>query len=163
MTWPAKSRMLTDHREIRRWAEERRARPAAVKSTLNDDYIGMIRLDFPGYRGEDWLEEISWDEWFEDFDDRNLALFVHDEAADGEPSNFHKLVRRETAGNCSAATASSQRGGTGSQPASSQMSGSQTPPSKTRARGGSSRTASSGLREERKSAEPSRSSRPRAA
>lgn len=162
MTSPAKSRMLTDHREIRRWAEERRARPAAVRSTLSDDYIGMIRLDFPGYRGEDSLQEISWDEWFEDFDDRNLALVVDDQAADGELSNFHKLVRRETTEHYFAETPSSQRGGTGFRPASSQISGSQAP-DKTRARGGSSSTAGSGLREEKKTAEPSRRSRPRAA
>ena len=162
MTPPAQSRMLTDHKAIRRWAEERRGRPAAVRSTLNDDYIGMIRLDFPGYRGADSLEEISWDEWFEDFDDRNLALVVHDEAADGERSNFHTLVRRETAQYYSQETPTSRRGRTGFRPASGQMSGSQAP-HKTRARGGSSSTRSSGLREEKKTAEPGPSSRPRAA
>lgn len=162
MTSPAKSRTLTDHMEIRRWAEKRRARPAAVRSTYSDDYIGMIRLDFPGYRGEDSLQEISWDEWFEDFDDRNLALLVHDQAADGQPSNFHKLVRRESVANDCGETSSSRRGGNGSRPASSRTSGSQTP-NKTRARGGSSRIASSGFREERKTAEHSRSSRPKAA
>jgi hypothetical protein len=36
----------------------------------------MIRLDFPGYGGEESLEEISWDEWFDKFDERNLALLV---------------------------------------------------------------------------------------
>ena len=162
MTPPAKSRMLTDHRAIRRWAEERRGRPAAVRSPLSDDYIGMIRLDFPGYRGEDSLEEISWDEWFEDFDDRNLALIVYDEAAADELNNFHKLVRRETTDHYSEETASSRRGGSGFRSASSPMSESQAP-HKTRARGGSSSTRRSGLREEKKLAEPSPSSRPRAA
>jgi hypothetical protein len=28
------------------------------------DDVGMIRIDFPGFSGEDPLEEISWDEWF---------------------------------------------------------------------------------------------------
>jgi hypothetical protein len=160
MTSPAKSMMLTNHTEIRRWAEERRARPVAVRSTYSDDYIGMIRLDFPGYRGEDSLAEISWDEWFEDFDDRNLALVVHDQAADGQRSNFHKLVRRESVENGSAETSSSKRGGNGSRPASSRTAGSQ---SKTRARSGSSRIASSGFREEKRAAEHCRSSRPKAA
>src|SRR5215469_14714077 len=124
MASPAKSRMLTDHTQIRRWAEERRARPAAVRSIHSDDYIGMIRLDFPGYRGEDSLQEISWDEWFEDFDDRNLALLVQEETADGEQSTFHKLVQRETAGNYSDETSSSKRGRTGPRPALSKRSGS---------------------------------------
>jgi hypothetical protein len=162
MTSPATSRMLTDHTEIRRWAEERRARPAAVRSPYSDDYIGMIRLDFPGYRGEDSLAEISWDEWFEDFDDRNLALVVHDQAADGQRSNFHKLVRRESVEKDFAEISSGKRGGNGSRPAPSRASGSRTP-NKTHARGGSSRIARSRFREERKTAEPSRSSRPKAA
>ena len=60
----ASSKALTDHDEIRRWAEQRNARPASVRSTGGGDDVGMIRLDFPGYTGEGSLEEISWDDWF---------------------------------------------------------------------------------------------------
>jgi hypothetical protein len=90
------SRTLTDHDEIRRWAEQRRAKPARVKSTGGKDDVGMIRLDFPGYSGDN-LEPISWDDWFEAFDENDLALIVQDETADGDTSNFNKLVKRETA------------------------------------------------------------------
>lgn len=92
----AKSRTLTDHEEIQHWAEEREAKPSAVRRTHTDEGTGIIRLDFPGYSGEDTLEEISWDEWFEDFDRRKLALIVQDETAGGQRSNFNKLVSRET-------------------------------------------------------------------
>src|SRR5581483_5644211 len=94
----ASSRPLTDHDEIRRWAEERNARPSCVRRTGGKNDVGMIRLDFPGYSGEDSLEEISWDEWFEKFDESNLALLVQDHTAGGEKSNFNKLVSQETAG-----------------------------------------------------------------
>jgi hypothetical protein len=57
----------------------------------------MIRLDFPGYSGGDSLEHIEWDEWFQKFDDNNLALLVQNKTARGERSNFNKLVSRETA------------------------------------------------------------------
>jgi len=57
----------------------------------------MLRLDFPGYSGEDKLEEISWDEFFEKFDERGLSLLVQDRTARGQQSNFNKLVSRETA------------------------------------------------------------------
>jgi hypothetical protein len=93
----ASSRPLTDHEEIRRWAEDRDAAPACVRGTGGAGDLGMIRLDFPGYTGADKLEEISWDEWFEKFDERNLALLVQDETARGQKSNFNKLVNRETA------------------------------------------------------------------
>jgi hypothetical protein len=92
----ASARVLTDPDEIRRWAEERNARPARVKGTGGNGDIGIIRLDFPGYSGEDTLEEISWGDWFREFDQKNLALLVQDKTASGRKSNFNKLVNRET-------------------------------------------------------------------
>ena len=92
------SRVLTDHEQIRQWAETRHAKPACVKGTESDDGSCLLRLDFPGYSGEDSLESTSWDQWFGVFDKRHLALIVEDKMADGRPSNFNKLVSRETAG-----------------------------------------------------------------
>lgn len=91
----AKSRTLTDHDEIREWAEDRGARPSAVRATDTEESVGIIRLDFPGYSGANSLEEIGWDEWFERFDENNLALVVQDDMANGQKSNFNKLVSRE--------------------------------------------------------------------
>ena len=88
---------LTDHDEIRKWAEARGAKPACVRGTGGKDDTGMIRLDFAGYSGGDSLQEISWEEWFEAFDANNLALVVQEKTADGQQSNFNKLVKRETA------------------------------------------------------------------
>lgn len=93
----AESKVTFDHDEIRRWAEERNAKPACVRGTGGDGDIGMIRLDFPGYSGEKSLEHIGWDEWFEKFDERNLALLYQETTAAGEKSNFNKIVSRETA------------------------------------------------------------------
>lgn len=90
----AEARMLTDHDEIREWAEARKAKPAAVRRTETKDDPGIIRLDFPGYSGEGSLDPISWDEWFSKFDESNLALLVQDQTADGQRSNFNKLVHR---------------------------------------------------------------------
>ncbi len=88
---------LTDHEEIRRWAEERGARPACVRGTGGGEDVGMIRLDFPGYSGENSLQSIEWDEWFQKFDESKLALLVQDTTARGQKSNFNKLVSRDTA------------------------------------------------------------------
>ncbi len=92
---PSKSRTLTDRKQIQKWVEERGGHPACVKHTGNSDDIGMIRIDFPGYSGQDSLQEINWDEWFEKFEEKGLALLVQDETADGEKSNFNKLIARE--------------------------------------------------------------------
>jgi hypothetical protein len=83
--------MTTDHDEIRRWAEERGAKPACVRGTGKRGDTGMIRLDFPGYSGRETLQKISWDDWFESFDENNLALLHRGD-------NFNKLVSRSRPG-----------------------------------------------------------------
>ena len=91
------SHALMDHDEIQQWAEERNAVPSCVRGTGDKGDTGMLRLNFPGYSGEESLEEISWDDWFEKFDERGLALLVQETTAEGQKSNFNKLVSRETA------------------------------------------------------------------
>lgn len=104
------ARTLTDHDEIRRWAEERGGKPTAVKNTSRGKRdVGMIRIDFPGYSGEGKLAPIEWDQWLQKFDESNLALIVQDKTAGGEISHFNKLVAREGAGSRRARARSSGR------------------------------------------------------
>ena len=78
----------TDHATIRKWAEARNGRPARVKGTGDAKDAGLLRLDFG--KPEESLEEITWDEFFEKFEESELALLYED-----EPENrFSKLVRR---------------------------------------------------------------------
>ncbi len=51
----ASSRFLTGHEEIQQWAEDRGAMPSCVRGTGDAEDVGMIRLDFPGYSGEESL------------------------------------------------------------------------------------------------------------
>jgi hypothetical protein len=90
------SQTTTDHEEIRRWAEERGAKPACVRGTGSRHDIGMLRLDFPGYAGEDKLQPVSWDDWFEKFDERKFALVYQETTAEGQKSNFNKLISRDS-------------------------------------------------------------------
>jgi hypothetical protein len=98
------TRTTQDHEAIRRWAEERGGKPSHVKRTGSQEDIGILRIDFPGYSGSDTLEEIGWEQWFEKFDDRNLALLYQEETAGGERSNFNKIVTAETAKEAEAGT-----------------------------------------------------------
>ncbi|HZQ60646.1 MAG TPA: helix-hairpin-helix domain-containing protein [Casimicrobiaceae bacterium] len=79
-----------DHDEIRRWVDARGGKPAHVKRTSEGKDPGVLRIDYPGYAGEDTLEAISWDEWFDWFEKNNLAFLYQDE----KNSRFSKLVRR---------------------------------------------------------------------
>lgn len=92
----ASAKPTTDHDFIRKWAEERGGKPAQVKGTGSKDDVGIIRIDFPGYSGEGSLESISWDEFFEKFDENELALLYQEKTASGELSNFNKIVKRST-------------------------------------------------------------------
>jgi hypothetical protein len=86
------AKKTTDHEEIRTWVERHGGHPATVKGTeKKGEHAGLLRIDFPGYSGEGKLEEISWDEFFEKFEDEKLAFLV-DES--NEKSRFSKLVSR---------------------------------------------------------------------
>jgi len=89
------SKTTTDHKTIQKWAEEREGKPSIVKSTHDKDGGGVLRINFPGYSGEDSLEEVGWEEWFQTFDDRGLAFLYQEETAGGKESRFFKLINRD--------------------------------------------------------------------
>lgn len=86
------SQVTTDHEKIRKWAEKRGGHPAHVKGTGGKDDAGLLRIDFPGYSGENTLEKISWGEFFEKFDEKDLAFVYQEKTSDGHESRFFKLV-----------------------------------------------------------------------
>lgn len=97
MAVQAEERILIDHDEIRRWAEERGAVPARVKGTGGQNDVGILRLHFPEFsENDEKLEKISWDEFFDEFDRKKLALLVEDRMPDGRRSNFNKIISRAT-------------------------------------------------------------------
>ena len=96
----ASAKAQTNHNEIRKWVEARGGFPAHVKKTANRRSPGVLRIDYPGFSGEDRLERIDWDTWFDAFDKNKLAFLYQ-----GGRSRFSKLVER-TATKRSAATKS---------------------------------------------------------
>lgn len=85
------SKTTTDHAEIKRWVEARGGYPATVMGTeTRDDEPGVLRIDYPGYSGAGTLERIDWEDWFEKFDEENLAFVYQPKAR----SRFSKLVRQ---------------------------------------------------------------------
>ena len=83
----------TDHNTIRKWAEKKGGKPAAIKRTHRGGDVGIIRIMFPDrpQSEHDALEEISWDEFFRQFEESKLALLYE------EDSLFSKIVGRDTA------------------------------------------------------------------
>ncbi|HEY0712721.1 MAG TPA: hypothetical protein VGF45_08615 [Polyangia bacterium] len=87
--------VTTDHETIRRWVEDRGGRPATVKRTGRRGGPGLLRIDYPGYSGEESLEPIEWEEFFAKFDESGLAFLYQEERAGGGQSRFSKLVSRD--------------------------------------------------------------------
>jgi hypothetical protein len=83
----------TDHDTIRRWAEGKGGKPAAVDRTHTGDDTGIIRLMFPGTQQSEHgaLVEISWEEFFRQFEESELALLYEPD------SMFNKIIGRDTA------------------------------------------------------------------
>jgi hypothetical protein len=80
---------LTDHAEIKQWTEKRDGFPVAIKDTHSDNDTGVIRIAFGK---NDDFEQISWDEFFNKFEEKNLALIV---SANDNNDEFNKIVKRD--------------------------------------------------------------------
>jgi hypothetical protein len=158
------SHYTTDHETIRRWVEDRGGRPATVKGT-GRGHTGILRIDMPGYTGEDSLTPIPWSEFFRKFDAEDLVFAYQDRTARGQKSNFDKFVRldnddagsdaparpRRTASRATGSRTGASRAA-GSRPAGSRprtrSAGAAREPSRTRSRGADSRASGrSGARE----------------
>ena len=86
---PGKTLVTTDHDVIRAWAEKRGGRPATPKGRRGGGRARTLRFDFGS--SDEGLEEISWDEWFRTFDERQLNFIYQEHRGDGSESNFFRL------------------------------------------------------------------------
>lgn len=85
------SKTTIDHDEIREWVEARGGQPATVEGTeRGSEAAGLLRIDFPGYSGENTLAPLEWEEFFEKFEEAKLA-FLYDT---NKGSKFNKFVAR---------------------------------------------------------------------
>lgn len=100
------AKATTDLNEIRRWAEARGGKPVTVTGTAPRGKAGLLRIDFPGFAGGGRFQEISWDEWYQKFNENNLEFIYQDKGQ----SHFSKLVRRGTTKQGSSRRGSSSAG-----------------------------------------------------
>src|SRR3954447_10038290 len=135
----ASAKTTTDHDEIRQWVEARGGYPAHVTRTESGDDPGVLRIDYPGYSGQDTLGRIEWDQFFEWFDRDKLAFLYQDEG----DSRFSKFVSRDASASSGggARRASSKR--SSSKKASSTKKASSSKKASTAKKASSSKKASS--------------------
>src|SRR3712207_8450532 len=49
---------------------------------------GILRIDMPGGAGDEYFDHISWDEWFEKFEDSKLAFVYQEERSEEHTSEL---------------------------------------------------------------------------
>ena len=89
------SSKTVDHDEIRKWAEARGGRPSIVRTgggKGKNKSGGVLRIDF-GPK-EEKFDEITWEEFFEVFDQSHVSFLHQDQTKDGKESRFNKFVER---------------------------------------------------------------------
>ena len=89
------SSKTVEHDEIRRWAEARGGRPSIVRTSGGkgkNKSGGVLRIDF-GPK-EEKFDEITWEEFFEVFDQSHVSFLHQDQTEDGKESRFNKFVER---------------------------------------------------------------------
>jgi hypothetical protein len=93
----SEAKITTDHEQIKQWVEERGGHPARVKGTNEKGTAGVLVIDYPGYSGTQTLETLTWDEFFQGFEENKLAFLYQDESKAGDQSRFSKLINRDSA------------------------------------------------------------------
>jgi hypothetical protein len=88
------SNQTHNHQTIREWAEQRGGVPARVMGTEINGDAGILRIHFPKFSKNEELQEISWEDFFNDFEKDRLDFLYQDHKTNGEQSTFYKLVTR---------------------------------------------------------------------
>jgi hypothetical protein len=89
------SSKTVEHDEIRQWAEARGGRPSIVRTSGGkgkNKSGGVLRIDF-GPK-EEKFDEITWEEFFDVFDQSHVSFLHQDQTKDGKESRFNKFVER---------------------------------------------------------------------
>jgi len=103
---PLSAKITTDHSVIRRWAQDRGGRPAAVMSQPGRSHAGFVHIDFPGHpthavAAEIWASSgasvapLTWEEFFERFERDGLAFVYQERSSAGTPSRLFRIVNRQ--------------------------------------------------------------------
>jgi len=91
---------ITDHESIKAWAIARSGRPQAIDAIESEgDKIGL-RIDFSGDQDEAYhirerTRNITWEEFFEIFENQKLAIIVSPNANSHNASYDYRFIKRE--------------------------------------------------------------------
>ena len=89
-----RTRRITDHAEIRRWAASCRAVPAEISGKQETPFPALRFMFLDGSANQPQLTPIAWEDFLAKFDLLGLVLLCDDDPA-GLPGKEYELVRSE--------------------------------------------------------------------
>jgi hypothetical protein len=88
---PMNTKITTNHDAIKSWTEERGGKPAVNSEKSVDSKVLEIDFDKKGSKS---LKQVSWNEFFKDFDEENMAFLYQDKTLEGKNSTYYRLIFR---------------------------------------------------------------------
>lgn len=85
----------TEHALVRKLIEDREGYPAHLESSEGQGDSGLLQVGLTdeGEEGDEDLKELSWEQFFEEFEEKDLA-FAYREGGEEDPSDFTYLRKR---------------------------------------------------------------------
>lgn len=81
-----------DHTLIQQWILERKGKPVTRKVIRGTEILRVLQISFPDSAGQETLEEISWENFFECFEKEQLVFLYQEFALDGSLSRSYQFL-----------------------------------------------------------------------
>lgn len=86
--------ITTDRKEIMDWAKERGGEPACFLETDEAEVEPRLRINFANDEMDERIQEMTWERFFEELDNRKLAFKYKNINEDGRSSQYCEFISR---------------------------------------------------------------------
>lgn len=95
MHYKTETLRTTIHAEVVDWARNRNGKPVRIpKNNPHEPGLGPIKILFPEDK-ESGYEEITWDEFLQDFENKQLMMVYKENTEEGTQSHFYTFEKRQ--------------------------------------------------------------------
>ncbi len=88
----AQGKVTIDRNIIRKWAQARHGWPALVKKVTSAGIEMVLSFVFPDNEPLETVRKISWEEFFEKFDQQHLAFVYQESDRNRELSYYYEFI-----------------------------------------------------------------------
>lgn len=89
-----RERITTNHHEIMEWVKERGGVPAFFLRDEKSDLAPKLKINFAIDEMDERSQEVTWELFFEELEDQNLAFKYRQLKKDGTSSTYCQFISR---------------------------------------------------------------------